>query len=112
MSSNRDEAQPGSGGLDRRRFLRNSGGVATGFAVTMVPAASVALATPAAADAKLGDAVKPSGALPREPVMAYVHNAKRSEVTVISGTTERTYRDPVLAKRLLAAADAQTSQGR
>jgi hypothetical protein len=29
-------------------------------------------------------------------------------VTVLSGTVERTYRDPVLVKRLLAAADSQT----
>lgn len=109
MSSDRDAAQAGAGGLDRRRFLKRSGGVATGFAVTMVPAASIALASPAAADAKLGQQVDPSGDLPSEPVMAYVHNAEKGEVTVLSGTSERTYRDPILAKRLLAAADAQTS---
>jgi hypothetical protein len=38
------------------------------------------------------------------PVVAYIHNARRSEVTVISGDQERTYRDPALTKRLLAAA--------
>jgi len=46
----------------------------------------------------------PSGPAPREPVTAYVRNADRGEVTVMSGTRETTYRDPVLAKRLLDAA--------
>jgi hypothetical protein len=36
--------------------------------------------------------------------MAYVRNAKTSEVTVMSGTSETTYRDPVLAQHLLDAA--------
>jgi hypothetical protein len=44
--------------------------------------------------------------VPSEPVMAYVHDAEKGEVTVLSGTVERTYRDPVLAKRLLDAAQA------
>src|SRR5207244_339713 len=47
---------------------------------------------------------RPSGPAPREPVTAYVHNAERGEVTVMSGTRETTYRDPVLVKRLLDAA--------
>jgi len=37
-------------------------------------------------------------------VMAYVRDAARGEVTVLSGTREVTYRDPELAARLLAAA--------
>ena len=36
--------------------------------------------------------------------MAYVRDAERGEVTVMSGTGETTYRDPALARRLLAAA--------
>jgi hypothetical protein len=36
--------------------------------------------------------------------MAYVHDAERGEVTVLSGTGETTYRDRALVKRLLAAA--------
>ncbi len=83
--------------------------MATGLAVTVVPPAALALASPATANAKLGEVVHPNGDLPSEPVMAYVHNAQRGEVTVLSGTVERTYRDPVLAKRLLDAAHAQTS---
>ena len=102
-------AQAGEGRLDRRRFLQSSGGVATGLAVTMVPGAAVAMSSPAAAEAKLGEQVDPSGDVPSEPVMAYVHNAARGEVTVVSGTREATFRDPVLAQRLLEAARAQTA---
>ena len=32
--------------------------------------------------------------------MAYVHDAKHGVVTVVSGTTEKTYSDPALAQRL------------
>jgi len=84
MSSGRDLGSVE--GVNRRSFLQSSGAVATGVAVTIVPGAA-------------------TGDMPREPVMAYVHNAQRGEVTVLSGTEERTYRDPVLAKRLLDAAN-------
>jgi len=103
MSSDRDAEQAGPGQYNRRTFLRSSGGVATGLAVTVVPGAAVALASPAAASAKPGQLVHPDGDVPSEPVMAYVHDAQRGEVTVMSGTEERTYRDPVLAQRLLRA---------
>lgn len=109
MSSARDLAKASGAGLNRRSFLQTSGGVATGLAVTVVPGAAVALSSPAAASAKLGDVVHPAGEMPSEPVMAYVHNAERGEVTVLSGTVERTYRDPILAQRLLDAARAQTA---
>jgi hypothetical protein len=49
-------------------------------------------------------ATSPSGPAPREPVVAYVRNEQRGEVTVMSGKRETTYRDPVLVKRLLDAA--------
>ena len=95
-------------GQSRRTFLRTSGGVATGIAVTVLPTGMVALAAPAAADAKTvpAQAVRPEGDVPRETVMAYVHDAEQGIVTVVSGTTERTYRDPALAKRLTDAAHA------
>jgi hypothetical protein len=109
MPSDRDQGDPGSAGVNRRSFLQTSGGVATGVAVTVIPPGALALAAPAQASAKLGAVVHPTGDLPREPVMAYVHNAERGEVTVLAGTVERTYRDPVLAQRLLDAARAQTS---
>jgi hypothetical protein len=36
--------------------------------------------------------------------MAYVRDAERGEVTVLAGTSETTYRDRGLVKKLLAAA--------
>ncbi|MGI8903899.1 MAG: twin-arginine translocation signal domain-containing protein [Solirubrobacteraceae bacterium] len=106
MSSDHDAAKPEKG-VNRRSFLQTSGGVATGLAVTTVP--SLALAAPALASGsadKLGERVHPAGDVPSEPVMAYVHDAEKGEVTVLQGTVEKTYRDPVLAKRLLDAARA------
>jgi len=50
-------------------------------------------------------ATDPSGPVPRERVTALVRDADRGEVTVTSGTFETTYRDPVLVKRLLDAAN-------
>jgi hypothetical protein len=38
-------------------------------------------------------------------VVAIVRNASLGEVTVLSGTTEKTYRDRMLVKRLLKAAE-------
>jgi hypothetical protein len=35
--------------------------------------------------------------------MAYIRDAERNEVTVVSGMRETTYRDPVLVKRLIDA---------
>jgi hypothetical protein len=42
--------------------------------------------------------------VPEEPLVAYVRDAERGEVTVTSGTSEHTYRDRVLVQRLLRAA--------
>lgn len=105
MSSELDARDPKRKGLNRRSFLHTSGGVATGIAVTVLPTGVVALAAPAA-DAKEQAArrVDPDGDVPKETVMAYVHDAKRGVVTVVSGTTEKTYSDPALVKRLLDAA--------
>jgi hypothetical protein len=97
-------------GTSRRSFLRTSGGVATGIAVTVLPSGVVALAAPAAASAKDDPAaqrVQASGDVPEDPIMAYVHDAKNGIVTVVSGTGEKTYRDPALARRLHDAAHAQ-----
>jgi hypothetical protein len=107
MSSELDIEDGGRKGSSRRSFLRTSGGVATGIAVTVLPSGVVALASPAAASANEGPAasrVEPSGDVPQETVMAYVHDADKGVVTVVSGTGEKTYRDPALAKRLLDAA--------
>jgi hypothetical protein len=105
MSSELDAGDPKRKGLNRRSFLHTSGGVATGIAVTVLPTGVVALAAPAA-NAKDAPArrVAPDGDVPQETVMAYVHDAQHGVVTVVSGTTEKTYSDPALVKRLLDAA--------
>ena len=106
MASKRSTSEPEAKGFNRRAFLKTTGGVATGVAVSVAPSAAVALGLPAAAGAKaaLGHAVDRSGDVPAEPVMAYIHDAEKGHVTVMSGTVERTYHDPVLVQRLLAAA--------
>jgi hypothetical protein len=111
MPSEPDADQTEATGHSRRSFLRTSGGVATGIAVTVLPTGVVALAAPSGASAKERPAqrVDAKGDVPEEPVMAYVHDAKNGIVTVVSGTGEKTYHDPALAKRLLDAAHSQTA---
>jgi hypothetical protein len=111
MSSEPDADRTEPRRHSRRSFLQTSGGVATGIAVTVLPTGVVALAAPSAASAKDRPAqrVDAAGDVPEEPVMAYVHDAEHGIVTVVSGTGEKTYRDPALAKRLLDAAHSQTA---
>jgi len=94
-------------GTSRRAFLQCTAGAAAGAAVILATpkVASVALdaAGPSAAAEPEAVVTKPSGPAPHEPVTAYVRNAERGEVTVMSGKQETTYRDPVLVKRLLDA---------
>jgi hypothetical protein len=101
-------------GLNRRSFIRASAGVATGATVLGMPTAAV-LGVPAAAAALEGgsDAVEvaPSSAAPAEPLVAYVHDARKGEVTVLAGTREATFRDPALVKRLLAISPADPNGG-
>jgi len=40
-------------------------------------------------------------------VVAIVRDARLGEVTLLSGTTEKTYRDPLLVKRLMKIAQRQ-----
>ena len=46
----------------------------------------------------------PTTDVPDEPVVAYVRDAHRGEVTVSAGTVEHTYRDRVLVQKLMRAA--------
>lgn len=105
MSSARDVGKPEPAGVNRRSFLHNSGGVAAGLAAVAIPPAALAAASPAAA----AQLVHPNGDVPSEPVMAYVHDEHKGVVTIVSGTEERTYRDPALARRLLAAARSHSA---
>ena len=95
-------------GTSRRAFLQGTAGAAAGAAVILATpkVASIALDAPGSSVPAEPKAVvtKPSGPAPAEPVTAYVRNAERGEVTVMSGKQETTYRDPVLVKRLLDAA--------
>jgi hypothetical protein len=93
------ESKGQDGGVTRSSFLRSSAGVAAGAAMIAMPTAVAQ-----AAEEKTGVPVAPSSPNPREPVVAYVRDAARGEVTVMSGTQEKTYRDRALAKRLMAAA--------
>jgi hypothetical protein len=83
--------------LSRRSFLKTAG-VATGAA--LVSASPIA----AAASERSPELVANPSPLQKEPLVAYVRDAGASEVTVLLGTNEVTYRDPLLVKRLLMAA--------
>jgi len=84
--------------LSRRSFMKVAG-AATG-------AAAIAAAPPIAR-AAMGDGAEKIDAttdVPHEPVVAYVRDAARGEVTVSSGTVEHTYRDRALVQKLMRAA--------
>ena len=84
--------------LNRRSFVKVAG-AATG-------AAAIAAAPPIAR-AAIGDGaekIDPTTGVPEEPVVAYVRDAQRGEVTVSAGTSEHTYRDRALVQKLLRAA--------
>src|SRR5689334_450197 len=87
-------------GTSRRAFLQGTAGAAAGAAVILATpkVASIALDNPGSGATAEPKAVvtKPSGPAPAEPVTAYVRNAERHEVTVMSGQAETTYRDPAL----------------
>jgi hypothetical protein len=89
---------------DRRAFLQGSAAAAAG-AVVVVGGPRIASAVLGGPTSTRSDAVvvTPAGPAPRETVMAYVRNAERGEVTVLSGQRETTYRDPQLTQRLLDA---------
>ena len=99
MTDKAPEVDEGEGGFTRLSFLKVSAGAAAGAAAIGVPIASAAIST-----GKDGVPVEPQGATPREPVVAYVHDAERGEVTLMSGTSEVTYQDRNLVKRLMDAA--------
>jgi len=83
--------------FSRRSFLKTAG-VATGAAAVSASPALAAALEPGAAE------TAPSGPVPAEPIVAVVRDPGRGEVTVLAGTTERTYTDRQLVGRLLRAA--------
>ncbi len=91
--------------LDRRSFLQASAGAAAGAAVVVGgPRLAAAALHGNSNSTPLGEITKPSGPPPAETVMAYVRDAARGEVTVLSGMRETTYRDPALTRRMIDAA--------
>jgi hypothetical protein len=97
------EKNEGSG-VTRLSFIKASAGVAAGIAAATVPVVA------AEGHEQAGVETKPSLPIPREPVTAFVRDARRGEVTVLSGTAEKTYRNPALVKRLMAAAPRTETQ--
>ena len=84
--------------LSRASFVKIAG-AATG--------AAALAAAPPLARAAMGDGAEEIEAttdVAHEPVVAYVRDAERGEVTVTRGTSERTYRDRALVQKLMRAA--------
>jgi anaerobic selenocysteine-containing dehydrogenase len=86
--------------LSRRSFVKIAG-AATGAAAL---AAAPPIARAAVGGEEEAQPTHPTRGVPEEPLVAYVRDAARGEVTVTAGTTEHTYRDRALVKRLLRAA--------
>ncbi len=92
-------------GTSRRAFLQGTAGAAAGAAAILAAPKVAAIALDSSHGSEpQGVVTKASGPAPAEPVTAYVRDAERGEVTVMSGKQETTYKDPVLVKRLLDAA--------
>src|SRR5579864_7034005 len=83
--------------MNRRSLVKKAGAAVVGATALGAAGAPIAGAEPRAEE------VDPSGAVPSEPVVAYVRDAERGEVTVVAGERETTYRDPALVKRLVKA---------
>jgi len=100
------EQQTEGEGITRLSFLKPSAGAVAGAAAISLPGAA------ALASEEGGVPTDPASASnPPEPVMAYVRDAERGEVTVIAGTSETTYRDRALTRRLLKAAPSTAKGG-
>ncbi len=93
------DQKPREGGLTRLSFIKAAGGAAAGVGAAAIGVPGLA----STAEAK-GVPTEPSTPNPAEPVVAYVRDAAKGEVTVMHGTSEMTYRDRALVKRLLSSA--------
>jgi hypothetical protein len=90
--------------VNRGRFLK-SAGTATGAA------AFVGLPMlPKSLSDEHATTVETPGRVMDEPILVYVRDAERGELTVMHGTRETTIRDRVLVRRLLKAAQATTER--
>jgi hypothetical protein len=84
--------------VSRRSFLKTAGVVTGAAAISASPAVAAAI-EPGTVE------TTPTGRVPREPVVAIVRDAELGEVTVLSGKTEKTYKDRVLVRRIMKAAE-------
>ena len=84
--------------LSRRSFMKIAGGAAGAAALAAAPPIARA-----AVGEEVAQPTHPKSRVPEEPLVAYVRDAERGEVTVAAGTTEHTYQDKTLVKRLLRA---------
>ena len=82
--------------LSRSSFLKTAG-IATGAA------SSAASRRRVRGDREPPELVVQPSALPREPLVAYVRDATKGEVTIVSGLNETTFKDPALVKRMTKA---------
>jgi hypothetical protein len=91
---------------NRRRFLTKAGAATGAAAFVGIPALGKPVLGGQAphAPAAPAELVDAPGGLAAEPVVVFVRDAKRGEVTVLHGTRELTYRDRALVRRLLKAA--------
>ena len=85
--------------VNRRRFLTRAGAVSGAAAFVGIPG----LTKSVTAEHPIEEITTP-GPVGKDPVVVYVRDAARGEVTVLHGTQELTYRDRALVKRLLKAA--------
>jgi hypothetical protein len=83
--------------LSRGSFLKSAGVAAGAAAVSASPAVAAAI-DPGAVE------IAPTALIDRNSVVAILRDANRGEVTIVVGTTERTYKDRQLAGRLAKAA--------
>jgi hypothetical protein len=85
--------------VNRRRFLTRAGAATGAAAFVGIP--GLGKSVTAEHPEKI---VTTPGPVAKEPVVVYVRDAARGEVTVLHGTQAMTYRDRALVRRLLKAA--------
>lgn len=85
----------------RRSLLRVSAGAAVAVPMAALGSTTASAGTPATAATGSESA---AAALPDEPVMFCVHDARRGEVSILHGANEVIVRDRQLVARILTAA--------
>jgi hypothetical protein len=86
--------------VNRRRFLKRAGAATGAAAFVGMPGIPKTMADEPAT------VIDKPGPVTQDPVLVYVRDAKRGEVTVMHGTRTMTYKDRALVRRLLKAARA------